>query len=155
MSDALKAIAAEGAALEASMPAAPGDPGAAPAGPPMDADTREALEWAAVPATAGGILSMAMPELAEVYTEDACLNWGRAMVPVARKYGWHADSLLGVWGPLLFASYSLMAPTVMAVKKRMDAAKAAKAAAARQPEKKQAEQPHQREPEMNVNAGVV
>jgi hypothetical protein len=77
----------------------------------------EAREWAGFPYVIGGLLSKAMPELAGVYTETACVSWGRAMVPVARKYGWTVGAL-GPLAGLASASWSLLSPTFDALKRR-------------------------------------
>src|SRR5712691_8951715 len=87
----------DGIAAEATE--ALGGPGVKPQGegprvellPPLTDQEKfedEAKGWAGLPYVFGGILARGMPELREVYTETACLDWGRAMVPVARKYGW-------------------------------------------------------------------
>lgn len=89
----------------------------------------ESDSWAMIPAMIGGALCMAMPELKTVYTENACKQWGVAMVPVAQKYGWNADALTN--SPeiaLAFASLPLVLGTVTAIKaKKLENAKAAKA----------------------------
>ncbi len=77
----------------------------------------EAKGWAGLPYVFGGILARGMPELREVYTEAACLDWGRAMVPVARKYGWTlggAECLI----TLAAATWTLAGPTLDAIKRR-------------------------------------
>jgi hypothetical protein len=77
----------------------------------------EAREWASVPYVLGGLLARALPELKAVYTESACLDWGRATVPVARKYNWS----LGRWTAefsWLGATWGLLAPAFDAIKKR-------------------------------------
>jgi hypothetical protein len=77
----------------------------------------EAKEWAGVPFVLGGLLSRALPELKEVYTEAACLDWGRATVPVARKYGWSLGRFNAeiVW---IGATWGMVAPAFDALKKR-------------------------------------
>lgn len=76
----------------------------------------EAQAWAALPAMFGGILAMAMPELRDVYKEEACATWGAAMVPVAHKYGWSADALIGPEAGLVLASVPLAVGTFAAVR---------------------------------------
>ena len=87
-----------------------------------------AAEWAVLPATFGGILAIAMPELAEVYTPEACAAWGAAMVPVAEKYGWSSLQVGPEIGALI-ASLPFVLGTVAAVKARRAAAEKAAAAA--------------------------
>jgi hypothetical protein len=75
-------------------------------------DAESAAMWAMVPQTLGSILAMAMPELRAVYAPEACNTWGRAMVPVAKKYGWNlgGDSpevaLLVATLPFAFGTFS-------------------------------------------------
>jgi hypothetical protein len=77
----------------------------------------EAKGWAGFPYVIGGLMAKAMPELAAVYTEAGCLEWGRAMVPVARKYGWTLGGIEG-WVGLAFASWTLLNPTIDAIKRK-------------------------------------
>lgn len=89
--DALARIAAEGDALEQGGAGAglALDAGIEPGGAPVALDTESAAIWALIPQTLGSLLAMSMPELAEVYTKEACAQWGASMVPVANKYGWN------------------------------------------------------------------
>lgn len=89
-----------------------------------------AREWGMVAFMIGGALSMLAPELRQVYTEDACLAWGGAMVPVAEKYGWNGPGNVPEIG-LLIATAGLAVPSVIAVRGRLAQMKAAKAAAER------------------------
>ena len=120
--------AADLAALERM--AAEAEPMPADAGgePAPSADPAES--WAMVPAMIGSALGMALPELREVYSEQACRAWGAAMVPVADKYGWDADTIMGPEVGLLCASLPLAVGTIAAVQK----AKAEKRPAPRQVE---------------------
>jgi hypothetical protein len=89
--------------------------------PPDENAMAPAIAWAQVPMMLGGILSMAMPELKNVYTEPACMQWGGAMSQVAAKHGWDAQETMAKWGPeiaLAMASLPLIAPTVAAIKKK-------------------------------------
>lgn len=88
--------------------------GAVPAeeSPPQD----PAEAWAVAPAVLGAILGMALPEVRQVYTREACLEWGRAMVPVAEKYGWDAD-LFGPELALAAVSVPMLAGTGIAIMK--------------------------------------
>ncbi|HWP19767.1 MAG TPA: hypothetical protein VNO84_11610 [Burkholderiaceae bacterium] len=89
----------------------------------MDAAETAAREWGVIAYTIGGALSMLAPELRQVYTEDACMGWGRAMVPVADKYGWNAPSDVPELG-LIIATAGLAVPSYVAVRRRLDAIKA-------------------------------
>ena len=82
-----------------------------------------ALAWAQIPKMFGGILSMALPELGAVYTDDKCHAWGSAMSMVADKYGWDAAETMAKWGPeiaLTLATLPLAIPTVKAIQKAVD-----------------------------------
>lgn len=92
----------------------------------------QAAQWAALPLMIGSALSMAMPELAGVYTPAACQMWGEAMAPVAEKHGWSSDSLSPELA-LAFASLPLAVGTYMAISRRKAAAEASKAPAAPKP----------------------
>lgn len=86
-----------------------------------------AAAWAQLPMMFGGILSIAMPEMKGVYTEDKCLAWGAAMAQVAQKYGWDAGETMSRWAPeiaLTVASIPLVLPTMEAIKQRKIAARA-------------------------------
>lgn len=107
--------------------AAEGDPA-----PGQEADAAPSVDpgeqWAMIPAMIGSALAIALPELREVYSENACRAWGASMVPVAEKYGWDADGILCPEVGLLAASLPFIVGTVGAVNKR----KAQAIAAARQ-----------------------
>lgn len=77
-----------------------------------------AESWAMLPAMVGSVLSIALPELRQIYTPDTCRAWGDAMVPVADKYGWNADGLLGPEVGLLAASLPFIIGTASAIKSR-------------------------------------
>jgi hypothetical protein len=86
-----------------------------------------AQSWAQIPFMLGGVLSMALPELRGVYTEQACYAWGQGMAAVADKYGWDAGETMAKFGPecmLIAASVPLLLPTVKAIKTRQAAMKA-------------------------------
>lgn len=89
--------------------------------------------WALIPKQLGGILAMALPELRDVYTDAACMQWGAGMAAVAQKYEWDAAEVLAKWAPevaLVTATIPLAVPTYFAVSKRLEAAKAREKAAA-------------------------
>lgn len=77
-----------------------------------------AQQWAMIPAMLGSALSIAMPELQSVYSREACEAWGAAMVPVADKYGWNADGLIGPEVALLAASLPFVIGTYGAIKSK-------------------------------------
>ncbi|WP_431257206.1 hypothetical protein ACQ86G_21475 [Roseateles chitinivorans] len=77
-----------------------------------------AREWGMLAYTIGNALAMFAPELKHVYTEDACLAWGRSVVPVADKYGWSGTSKVPELGMAL-ATISLAAPTVIVIRHRL------------------------------------
>ena len=89
----------------------------------------EGREWAMLPAIFGRIISRAMPELAEHYADDKCAEWGRAMVPVARRHGWNVQGTFMYLG-LALATWDMAAPTATAVIARRRAIAEAKGKAA-------------------------
>ncbi len=126
--DDLDAIKAEALAEQPQQPA--NDAGAPGQQQPQQQltqeqrDELEAREWAEIPATFGSIVTMPMPELEKVYTDEACMEWGRAMVPIARRYGWNAGSGMA-WLRLLGCTFMLVKPTVQAIAARRKASAAA------------------------------
>lgn len=82
-----------------------------------DADTA-ASEWGMIAYTIGGALGMLAPELRQVYTEESCLKWGRAVVPVSEKYGWGAPANVPELG-LLLCTAGLAVPSILAVRQRL------------------------------------
>jgi len=102
--------------LDSQGTAAPGEgaPGPAPAADP-------AKEWAQFPALFGSVVGQAMPELLKVYSDEACLRWGAAMVPLADRYGWKPAEFmawLGPWAGVALATWPLAVPTVQAIRAR-------------------------------------
>jgi hypothetical protein len=109
---ALEMLAAE----DAGAPAI--DAGPSPADP--------AETWAILPAMVGSTLAIALPELRAAYSPEACRAWGEAMVPVADKYGWSADGLIGPELGLVAASLPFIVATFGAIRaKRAELEKAA------------------------------
>ena len=123
MTAELEAIRDEARALEPAPAPTTADggaagPGAAPAAEVITAaelEAREAQEWASLPYLFGSIVGRALPELRAVYTEAACLEWGRAMVPIAHKYGWTVSGF-SPWLGLAGATWKLADPTIDAVR---------------------------------------
>lgn len=89
------------------------------------AGEENARQWGAIAYMVGNAMAMVAPELRQVYTEDACLNWGRAMNPVAEKYGWNGPSALPELG-LLIATAGLAMPSYFAVRARLQAVREGK-----------------------------
>lgn len=79
----------------------------------------EARQWGSIAYMIGGALGMVAPELRQVYTERACMDWGRAVVPVASKYGWNGAGKLPELG-LAIATLGLAVPSVLAVRAAME-----------------------------------
>lgn len=80
-----------------------------------------ATTWATIPKLFGSLIQMAMPELAGVYTDEACYAWGGAFHEVAKKHNWDAVGTMTRWGPeigLVLASVPLVLPTVQAIRAR-------------------------------------
>lgn len=89
--------------------------------PPEDNGIDPAQAWAQIPFMLGKVVTMALPELAGVYNEQACLQWGVGMAAVADKYGWDAGDTMAKWAPeiaLTVASIPLVVPTYQAIKAR-------------------------------------
>lgn len=113
--DALDMIAIEAAGSEAAADAAQ----EAILNPNPEPVIDQAEIWAQIPSALGGLLGMAMPELQQAYTPEACAAWGQGMAAVAKKYDWDAAESVSRWAPefmLLAASLPLIVPTVRAVK---------------------------------------
>lgn len=92
--------------------------------PPPPPGIDPAQTWGQIPFMFGKVLSMAMPELAGVYTEEKCYQWGVGMAAVSGKYGWDAGEVIGRFGPeiaLAVASVPLVVPTFQAIKARREA----------------------------------
>jgi hypothetical protein len=103
--------------------------------------------WGLIPMQLGALLSMALPELRGVYTEQACREWGVGMAAVSQKYGWDAADTLAKYAPelaLVTATIPLAVPTYFAIRKRLDAAA----------EKREREQPRA-EPMKDLNPEPV
>lgn len=110
---------------------APAPPGPSPS-PAVDADEQEARDWSQAPAVFGMILVRALPELKEIYTAEKNLAWGRAMVPVARHYGWTSAKFFAWLGPWLWlgiATLDLAGPTYDAIRDEVARRKKARAEA--------------------------
>lgn len=94
-----------------------------------EADAEEqAREWGMIAYTIGGALAMLAPELREVYTERACMDWGRAVVPVADKYGWNGPSGVPEIG-LAISTMGLAVPSFLVIRAKLAHLKAQREAA--------------------------
>jgi hypothetical protein len=114
--------------------------------PPPEGVPDPADIWALIPKQLGALLSIAMPELGQVYTDDACRQWGVGMAAVSQKYGWDAAETLGKFAPelaLVTATIPLAVPTYFAVRKRADAARIATEQRERMQPPAQAQRPMQ------------
>lgn len=95
--------------------------------PPPPPGIDPAQTWGQIPYMLGKVLSMGLPELAGVYNEQACYQWGVGMAAVSDKYGWDAGEVVGRFGPeiaLAVASMPLVVPTYYAIKARREAKEA-------------------------------
>lgn len=109
--------------IDAEGPASPEEAAAAQAEQQAAQSLEDgARQWGALAFMVGGALSMAAPALKNVYTEEACLNWGRAMQPVAEKYGWNGGATPEVG--LLIATAGFAFPTYFAVRQAVAEKKA-------------------------------
>jgi hypothetical protein len=84
------------------------------------AGEENARQWGAIVYMLGNAAAMIAPELRQIYTEDACLNWGRAMNPVAEKYGWNGPAAIPELG-LAIATAGLVVPSFFAIRARVQA----------------------------------
>ena len=84
----------------------------------------EARQWGAIAYMVGGALSMVAPELRGVYTESACTNWGRSVVPVSQKYGWGGAGRLPELA-LLISTLGLAVPSYLAIRHAIEQERAA------------------------------
>lgn len=89
------------------------------------ADEQGANDWAVIPFTVGGMLSMVAPELRQVYSQERCLAWGTYAHATAKKYGWNGPSNLPELG-LLAITISMIVPSVPVMAEKLREAKDAK-----------------------------
>jgi hypothetical protein len=83
-----------------------------------------AQEWGSLAYMVGGALTMLAPVLSQVYTEDACLRWGKSVVPVSDKYGWGNPSNVPEVG-LAISTLGFAVPSVLAIRASLAALRAA------------------------------
>lgn len=84
-----------------------------------------ARQWGAIVFMVGNAAAMIAPDLRQIYTEDACMNWGRSMMPVANKYGWNSPASVPELG-LIIATAGLAVPSFFAIRARLQALKEGK-----------------------------
>ncbi len=83
-----------------------------------------AMEWMFVPAIIAMIAKTILPETADSYSDDRCMDLARAFVPVAEKYGWSGNTMSPEIG-LAVVGFGFAMPAVLAYRKRkVDAAAA-------------------------------
>lgn len=83
----------------------------------------QAQAWAVVPKMIGKLACMVEPDLAQFYTDEACEEWGAAVVPVAEKYGWGGPGAMPEIH-LAIASASFAVPTFLVLRAKLQAMKA-------------------------------
>lgn len=130
----LEALAGDARLADAAKPDA--DKPAAAAAVVVDADQADVQGWAELPKMLGELVTPALPELEAVYTPERCTKWGRAMLPVAKKYGWTPDMFLawlGPWVGLGMATHQLITPLAIAIAKKIEARHKAAAAEEEKP----------------------
>jgi hypothetical protein len=96
----------------------------------------EVQGWAELPKMLGELVTPALPEMEAVYTAERCTKWGRAMLPIAKKYGWTPDMFLawlGPWVGLGMATHQLITPLALAIAKKIEARQKKAAANDEQP----------------------
>jgi hypothetical protein len=85
-----------------------------------------AAGWAMIAHGIGGIIGVALPEVAGAYNEQSCMAWGVAMDSLSQKYGWgDGVSRFGPEIAVVMASAPLVLPVVVAVRLRKEAARKA------------------------------
>lgn len=111
---ALDGIAAEATALEGQQEQQQAQATAEPENP-----MGGAVGWMMIAKGIGSAISVALPEVKEAYTDEACMGWGQAMDALCIKYGWEGGaSRFGPEIAVAFASLGLVAPVVTAIKHR-------------------------------------
>lgn len=122
LGDATRSADASSSSSESARPA-----GAAPI---VNPDEAAAQEWALVPMTMGQIICRALPEVKPDWSKENALEWGRAFAPIAKEKGWTVSDFmkwLGPWVGVALVSERMLAPTVIAGYRRIQAARAAAA----------------------------
>ncbi|HEV6967424.1 hypothetical protein [Roseateles sp.] len=89
---------------------------------------KSAREWGSIVFMVGRALCMVAPELKAVYTEEACLQWGESVVPVAQKYGWDGPGAVPEIG-LAISTLGLAVPSYLVIRVKLAQLKAAREAA--------------------------
>lgn len=87
---------------------------------------KSAVEWGRIMFTVGGFACMIEPALKQVYTEEACFDWGRAAHQVAKKYGWDAPTKVPELA-LIASTFGFAVPTFFMIRERIRSIKEGKA----------------------------
>jgi hypothetical protein len=77
-----------------------------------------ARSWGMIPYSIGGTLAILAPELRQVYTEEACYEWGKAAAAVSTKYGWDGPDDMPELA-LITASMGFAVPSFFIVRDKM------------------------------------
>lgn len=77
-----------------------------------------AREWAQIPRMLGGLVCMIEPQLAQFYTAQACMEWGKAAHATAEKYEWKAPDNLPELA-LVSSTIGFALPTFLLVRARV------------------------------------
>lgn len=83
-----------------------------------------AAAWAEIPKMVGSMLTMALPELTQVYSKENCMVWGTAMARLAEKRGWDTSGMPPEVSVFVATSVFII-PTTLVIKGRRNAAKQA------------------------------
>lgn len=87
---------------------------------------KSAVEWGRIMFTVGGFACMIEPALKQVYSEEACMDWGKHAHVVAQKYGWDAPTKVPELA-LLASTFGFAVPTFFMIRERLRAIKEGKA----------------------------
>ena len=81
-----------------------------------------AKAWGGVMFIVGGAVCMLAPELNKVYTEAACLAWGKNAQAVSDKRGWGSPTSNLPEISLLASTLMMLVPTVLVLRAKMQEA---------------------------------
>lgn len=87
---------------------------------------KAAVEWGRIMFTVGGFACMIEPALKQVYTEEACVDWGRHAQVVAKKYGWDSPKKVPELA-LIASTFGFAFPTFFMIRDRIRAIREGKA----------------------------
>lgn len=83
---------------------------------------KSAIEWGRIMYTVGGFACLIEPALKKVYTEEACMDWGRHAHVVAKKHGWDAPNKVPELA-LIVSTFGFAMPTFFMIRERIRAIK--------------------------------